>query len=132
MSAFQDFLHATPAGTAFFGNVAQPGTVKRILTQAYGDPATVTDELVDCILRPGLTEGAPRVFLDFISYSGGPLPEEQLARVPKEVPVVMLWGEKDPWEKASAPGRMEVAHVRPTPQLAAHVGTDPTSTVPAD
>jgi len=99
VSAFQDFLHATPAGTAFFGNVAQPGTVKRILTQAYGDPATVTDELVDCILRPGLTEGAPRVFLDFISYSGGPLPEEQLARVPKEVPVVMLWGEKDPWEK---------------------------------
>jgi hypothetical protein len=30
----------------------------------------VTDELVECILRPGLEPGALDVFLDFISYSG--------------------------------------------------------------
>jgi pimeloyl-ACP methyl ester carboxylesterase len=36
------------------------------------------------------------VFLDFISYSGGPLPEELLPRV--ACPVSILWGEADPWE----------------------------------
>ncbi len=44
-------------------------TVCCILRQAYSDPNTVTDELVQCILQPGLQPGAVDVFLDFISYS---------------------------------------------------------------
>lgn len=51
------------------------------------------------------------MFLDFISYSAGPLPEEQLEilsskeystpdGVPK-IPVSILWGDKDPWEPVS-------------------------------
>jgi hypothetical protein len=48
-------------------------TVRNILRQAYSDPNTVTDELVQCILQPGLQPGAVDVFLDFISYSGGPV-----------------------------------------------------------
>jgi len=50
---------------------------------------------VEKILKPGLQPGAADVFLDFLSYSSGPLPEEQLAAV--TVPVSMLWGDKDPW-----------------------------------
>lgn len=115
-------------------------SVKNVLQQCYANPAAVTDELVECILRPGLQAGAVEggaqgghcsevvaclsrqfynlyaytlfcvwrcrfavpaqltpspspttrpdvstrtpplsaVFLDFISYSGGPLPEQQL------------------------------------------------------
>jgi hypothetical protein len=34
--------------------VATPNTVKNILRQAYANSAAVTDELVDCILKPGL------------------------------------------------------------------------------
>lgn len=64
--------------------------VKSILQQCYGNPETVTDELVELILKPGLQPGAARVFLDFISYSGGPLPEELLQIVP--CPVSILWG----------------------------------------
>lgn len=52
--------------------------VRSVLQQCYGDPAAVTDELVDLILSPGLQPGAVDVFLDFISYSWGPLPEQQL------------------------------------------------------
>lgn len=52
----------------------------------------MTDELVQKILAPGLLPGAVDVFLDFISYSGGPLPEELLDRT--TVPVSILWGEK--------------------------------------
>jgi len=41
----------------------------------------VTDELVEAILRPGLEPGAVDVFLEFICYSGGPLPEDLLPLV---------------------------------------------------
>ena len=57
----------------------------------------VTDELIDVILKPGLEPGALPVFLDFISYSGGPLPEELLPQL-SDTPVYIGWGEKDPWE----------------------------------
>lgn len=41
----------------------------------------MTDELVQAILLPGLEPGAADVFLEFICYSGGPLPEELLPQV---------------------------------------------------
>lgn len=56
----------------------------------------VDDETIQYILQPGLQPGAVEVFLDFISYSGGPLPEELLPLV--KCPVQFLWGENDPWE----------------------------------
>ncbi|RLN34727.1 putative hydrolase YugF-like [Panicum miliaceum] len=56
----------------------------------------VTDELVQIILQPGLDPGTVDVFLEFICYSGGPLPEELLPLV--KCPVLVAWGEKDPWE----------------------------------
>lgn len=49
--------------------------------QCYHDRSAVTDELVDKILKPGLLPGAVDVFLDFICYSGGPLPEDLLPEV---------------------------------------------------
>ena len=33
------------------------------------------------VLKPGLDPGAARVFLEFLSYSSGPLPEGQFAKV---------------------------------------------------
>lgn len=53
----------------------------RMWVQCYHDDSAVTDELVEKILTPGLQPGAVDVFLDFICYSGGPLPEEMLPRV---------------------------------------------------
>ncbi|CAM9686978.1 unnamed protein product [Phaeothamnion confervicola] len=96
VTALQWVLRETGAGPAFFGTVAKPEAVRNVLRQCYGDAAAVTDELVDAILRPGLEPGATRVFLDFLSYSGGPLPEDLLPKM--QVPVVFGWGDKDPWE----------------------------------
>ena len=82
---------------------AKAETVRAVLEMAYADPKQVSDQLIDAILTPGLTDGATKVFLDFISYSAGPLPEEQLRILSvdekyKNIPVWMAWGEKDPWE----------------------------------
>ena len=49
--------------------------------QCYHDTSAVTDELVQFILQPGLDPGAVDVFLEFICYSGGPLPEDLLPMV---------------------------------------------------
>jgi len=102
IGAVQRVLRETPIGRAFFGSVATPATVASILKQAYGNPDTVTPALVDAILTPGLEPGAAAVFLDFISYSGGPLAEDLLkhpALAAGAVPVSVLWGEADPWER---------------------------------
>eukprot|EP00879_Flechtneria_rotunda_P028385 GHRR01030491.1.p1 GENE.GHRR01030491.1~~GHRR01030491.1.p1 ORF type:complete len:207 (+),score=68.22 GHRR01030491.1:354-974(+) len=109
VTAVQRMLKDTPMGAAFFNNVATPRTVKTILCQAYCNDAAVTDELVDCILKPGLQPGAVQVFLDFISYSAGPLPERLLAGVPEGIPVSILWGADDPWEDIKE-GRRLFAH----------------------
>ena len=97
VSLLQKTLRTTPLGSLFFRQIATPEGVRNVLQQCYHDTETVTDELVDVILTPGLDPGAVHVFLDFISYSSGPLPEKQLEICP--VPVSVLWGEEDPWEK---------------------------------
>lgn len=98
-SALQTVLRETPLGLAFFDAVAKPNAVRNVLRQAYGVRERVDDELIDVILTPGRAEGAARVFLDFISYSGGPLPEDLLAKLNgATTPVWIAWGENDPWE----------------------------------
>lgn len=67
-----------------------------IAFQCYHDTSQVTEELVQKILNPGLEPGAAEVFLEFICYSDGPLPEELLPQV--KCPVLIAWGDKDPWE----------------------------------
>ncbi|XP_058067459.1 uncharacterized protein LOC131216879 [Magnolia sinica] len=47
----------------------------------YYDTSKVTYELIQKILLTGLEPGAVDVFLDFIYYSGGPLPDELLTQV---------------------------------------------------
>lgn len=87
--------------------------------QCYHDTSAVTDELVQIILQPGLEPGAADVFLEFICYSDGPLPEELLPQIQvrketshlnlyhslvifesflNQCPVLIAWGDKDPWE----------------------------------
>jgi len=101
--AIQWALRETPLGQSFYDLVATPGTVQAILRVIYpARPEVVDDELVDCILKPGLSSpNATRVFLDFISYSAGPLVQEQLAALgPAQgrAPVWIGWGSADPWE----------------------------------
>jgi len=92
----QNLLAIPALGHGFFGLLAKPNTVRKILLQAYGNPAAVTDELVDLLMAPAAEPGAADVFLAFTRYSQGPLPEELLAALP--CPALVIWGEADPWE----------------------------------
>ena len=80
----------------FFGQLAKPKVVRKILLQAYKHPEAVTDELVDMLISPAFDPGAVDVFAAFTRYSSGPLPEDLLPLLP--CPAIILWGTEDPWE----------------------------------
>jgi len=84
-------------GQGLFDSLANPPTVKSILKEPYYDAAQVTDELVDVLLTPLLSDGAADVCFDTLSYSAGPLPEPLLADERLAAPVQIVYGEKDPW-----------------------------------
>lgn len=89
-------------GQGLFDALAVAPTVKTILREPYHDAAQVTDELVEVLLRPLLTEGAADVVFDTLSYSAGPLPEQLLQDERLNgTPVWVCWGEEDPWTPAA-------------------------------
>ena len=92
----QKVLGYRPLINFFFGQLAKPKAIKRILKQAYGRPEAVTDELVSLLLAPAFDPGAVDVFLAFIRYSQGPIPEDLLPQL--TCPTLILWGQVDPWE----------------------------------
>ncbi|MBE9059060.1 alpha/beta fold hydrolase [Sphaerospermopsis sp. LEGE 08334] len=92
----QRILSNQTVGNFFFSQLAKPKTVKKILLQAYSNAETVTDELIEILMKPASDPGAAAVFLAFTSYSSGPLPEDLLPVLP--CPAIILWGTADPWE----------------------------------
>uniref|UniRef100_UPI0025B2DEE1 alpha/beta fold hydrolase n=1 Tax=Trichocoleus desertorum TaxID=1481672 RepID=UPI0025B2DEE1 len=92
----QRLLGVSWIGQFFFSRLAQRKVVRKILLQAYRDPAAVSDELVDLLMAPTVDTGAAAVFLAFTRYSQGPLPEDLLPVLP--CPAIILWGTEDPWE----------------------------------
>ena len=104
VKALQWALRETPLGGLFFGQIATPDGVTGVLRQCYKNKAAVSPDLVAAILAPAAADPAAAlpVFLDFISYSSGPLPEDLLAAVSVRrpgLPVSIIWGAADPWEK---------------------------------
>ena len=93
-------------GQGLFDALAKPDIVKEILMEPYAVKEAIDDELVDVLLTPLLTPGASDVVFDTLSYSAGPLPEQQLREegfpyVGKNnehgVPVWVCYGSEDPW-----------------------------------
>jgi pimeloyl-ACP methyl ester carboxylesterase len=69
-------------GQTLFDSLATPETVKQILKEPYKVQDAVDDTLVQVLLDPLLLDGASKVVFDTLSYSAGPLPEQQLLGFP--------------------------------------------------
>jgi pimeloyl-ACP methyl ester carboxylesterase len=82
-------------GQGLFDALAKKDTVAKILEEPYKVRSAIDDTLVDVLLDPLLLEGASKVVFDTLSYSAGPLPEQQLDAVQK--PVWITYGRSDPW-----------------------------------
>lgn len=84
-------------GQQAFDLLANPSTVKQILGEPYKIKDAIDDTLVQVLLDPLLTPGASDVIFDTLSYSAGPIPEQQLSIFPHNLPVWICYGDADPW-----------------------------------
>jgi pimeloyl-ACP methyl ester carboxylesterase len=89
-------------GGYFFRNFRTRENVERILKESgvYGDVTNVDDELLELLLAPADDAGAEQVFLAVFAGPAGPTAESFLPSV--TVPVLALWGERDPWTPLNA------------------------------
>lgn len=97
-------------GQGLFDALAKKDTVKAILKEPYAVTDAVDDTLVQVLLDPLLNEGAANVVFGMLSYSAGPLPEQQLSSFPPDKPVWVCYGKEDPW---TPPGRVEALITKP-------------------
>ncbi len=80
-----------------FRAVARPAFIRRVLAVAYPSGAHVDDDLVRLLHGPSTEPGAIESFRGFVNLFDDHLAPELIARL-DDLPVRLLWGERDPWE----------------------------------
>jgi len=95
MKAFTKLVGSEVAGPFLFNLIRQKPRIRRTLQQVYRDHTAVTDELVDLLYEPSCDPGAQKVFASILTAPPGPTPAELLPQI--EQPLLVLWGEADPW-----------------------------------
>ncbi|PSN77579.1 alpha/beta hydrolase, partial [filamentous cyanobacterium CCP4] len=98
-----------------FQYVRQPATIRRTLKQVYLDQSAITDQLVEDIRRPALDPGAPKVFASVFKSRQGEKVDLLLQKLTR--PLLMLWGEGDPWMNCRQKGAQFREHY---PSLTEH------------
>lgn len=90
----------------------QPMRIEQVLRQVYPiDDGNVDSELVESIQTPALDDTAAEVFYRVITKNGKG-PQAFVDDILKELhcPVLLAWGESDPWIKSAAADKMERLH----------------------
>lgn len=87
-------------GPWLFDQVRQKHRIRNSLKQVYRNRAAITDELVEMLYAPSCDPGAQKVFAAILNAPPGPKPTDLLTRV--QVPLLVLWGEDDPWTPIAA------------------------------
>jgi pimeloyl-ACP methyl ester carboxylesterase len=95
-----------------FQYVRQPAIIRRTLQRVYLDQTAVTDQLVEEIYRPSCDPGAARVFASVFKSPRGEKIDILLNQM--SCPLLLLWGEGDPWMNARSRGALFRQHY---PQL---------------
>jgi len=86
-----------------FQYVRRKSMIRRTLNQVYLDKSAVTDQLVEDIYRPSCDRGAVKVFASVFKSPRGDKVDQLLQRL--ETPLLLLWGEGDPWMDTQARSR---------------------------
>ncbi|MBM0743618.1 alpha/beta fold hydrolase [Phormidium sp. CLA17] len=86
------------ASYLLFQYVRQKFLIRRTLEKVYLDQSAVTDRLVEEIYQPSCDPGAPKVFASVFRTPQGEKVDVLLGQL--TCPLLMLWGEGDPWINA--------------------------------
>ncbi len=107
-SAIQRFVIACS-----FVYTKQPARIEQILRQVYPiNDAYVDSELVESIRTPALDSSAAEVFYRVITKTGSgkqPYVDDILKEL-DTVPVLLAWGESDPWIRSAAADKIQRLH----------------------
>jgi pimeloyl-ACP methyl ester carboxylesterase len=95
MEIFTNIVASPAWGKFIFDRVRQKANIRQSLYQVYPRREAVTDELVEIIYQPACDPGAQKVFASILTAPPGPTPEELLVNLDR--PLLVLWGNKDPW-----------------------------------
>ncbi|MEN9252127.1 MAG: alpha/beta fold hydrolase [Thermostichales cyanobacterium BF3_bins_165] len=85
----------------------QPQVIRATLSKIYVNPEAITPELVELIRRPSQDPGAMHVFISLLRGQGQGRPLAELLGQLR-CPLLLLWGERDPW--CDARGRSRLYH----------------------
>jgi pimeloyl-ACP methyl ester carboxylesterase len=95
MGVFTKLVSYPVTGTFIFNQIRQKRRLRSTLSQVYCNPDAITDELVELLYRPSCDPGAQKVFASILTAPAGPSPQELLPKIRQ--PLLVLWGEADPW-----------------------------------
>lgn len=85
-----------------FQYVRRPHNIRKTLKKVYLDASAVTDQLVADLYRPSCDPGAAQVFNSVFKTPQGETIDNLLQQL--NCPLLMLWGEGDPWMNARERG----------------------------
>ena len=95
MGAFAKLVSSELTGKFVFEQVRKKRNIRNSLRQVYRNHQAIDDDLVDMLYQPSCDAGAQKVFASILTAPPGPRTNELLARVNK--PLLVLWGDADPW-----------------------------------
>ena len=82
-----------------FERAANPKVIKQILKKAYPSGKNIDKELIELLYNPSQRENSKEAFRGFINLFDDYLATDLFDKV--DVPIQLIWGEKDPWEPLS-------------------------------
>lgn len=90
------------ASWLLFQYVRRRAVIRKTLEKVYLDRTAITDQLIEDLRRPAFDPGAAQVFNSVFKTPQGETVDLLLSKI--KSPLLMLWGEKDPWIDAKARG----------------------------
>ncbi len=91
------------ASYLLFQYMRRPGNIRKTLNKVYYNKEAVTEQLVNDIYRPSCDIGAAQVFASVFKTPQGETVDHLLQEL--KHPLLILWGEKDPWMNAQERGK---------------------------
>ncbi|KAG4908420.1 hypothetical protein JHK86_056904 [Glycine max] len=87
--------------SAIFGRVKQRENLRNVLSSVYGNKESVDEELVEIIREPANAPGALDAFVSIVTGPPGPNPVLLMPKI--SLPVLLLWGDNDPFTPIDGP-----------------------------
>ena len=85
-----------------FQYLRRRSVIRKTLEKVYVDKSAITEQLIEDIYRPSCDHGARQVFAAVFKTPQGANVDSLLQQLDR--PLLMLWGEGDPWMQASERG----------------------------